>query len=139
MIVGQAKVGVKLENDEAGEVGLRQSGSPARSLRAGSVVTVGSAGNHVGNGAVKEKRDRRSSSKEGVEGVEGMGAGVGVPTVVMGKEREGSAGSGEWVVSGFAVVDFVGKSFRGVKQREGWGRIVLRTLRWGVLRSAVRG
>ena len=136
MVVGQGKVGVKLENDEAGEVGLRQSGSPARSLRAGSAVTVGSAGNHVGNGAVKEKRDRRSSSKVGVEG---MGAGVGVPTVVMGKEREGSAGSGEWVVSGFAVVDFVGKSFRGVKQREGWGRIVLRTLRWGVLRSAVRG
>lgn len=99
MVVGQGKVGVKLENDEAGEVGLRQSGSPARSLRAGSVVTVGSAGNYAGNGAVKEKRDRRSSSKEGVEGVEGMGAGVGVPTVVMGKEREGSAGSGEWVVS----------------------------------------
>jgi hypothetical protein len=98
IIGAQAKVaGVKLENEDGVERGSRKSGSPARSVRAGSAVTVGSVGNGngaaMGNGAVKEKRDRRSSSKEGAEG---MG---GVPTVVMGKEREGSVGSGEWVVS----------------------------------------
>lgn len=75
-----------MENEETG---MRRSGSPARSSRAGSAV-VAANGNGNGNGAVKEKRDRRSSSKEGVEG-------VAVPTVVMGKEREGSVGSGEWL------------------------------------------